>query len=161
MGSSRGSSSRDKLRTYILQNIGRKIEAVELRAVSGNASDWARRVRELRTLEGYQILTHNDRSDLKPGQYLLLDGKVATASKCEISKEIRAFVLSRDGSTCQLCGAVAAKPHPTDRTLRTQLLVACIIGKSEGGSDDPKNLRTAAATGAVFKMERGVGLGSS
>ena len=43
----------------------------ELRKASGNISEWARRIRELRTEEGYQILTHNDRGDLTPGQYLL------------------------------------------------------------------------------------------
>ena len=34
-------------------------------------SEWARRVRELREKEGWPILTHNDSTDLKPGQYLL------------------------------------------------------------------------------------------
>lgn len=47
------------------------MESEELRVVANNQSEWARRVRELRTEEGYQILTHNDRSELKPGQYLL------------------------------------------------------------------------------------------
>jgi hypothetical protein len=44
----------------------------ELREVAG-VSEWARRIRELRGEEGYRILTHADRADLKPGQYLLLD----------------------------------------------------------------------------------------
>lgn len=37
----------------------------ELRVVANNQSEWARRVRELRTEEGFLILTHNDRSELK------------------------------------------------------------------------------------------------
>lgn len=63
--------ARGKLRAHFLENIGRVMNSDELRAVVDNQSEWARRVRELRTEEGYQILTHNDRSELKPGQYLL------------------------------------------------------------------------------------------
>src|ERR1035437_7850092 len=105
-GSSKaGKGSRAKLRAYFLANIGRILESDELREVSGNASEWGRRVRELRTEEGYQILTHNDRSDLKPGQYLLLDKKPIPAFARGISKETRAYVLDRNGFTCQMCGA--------------------------------------------------------
>ncbi len=62
--------SRAKLRMYFLEHIGEVLESETLRNVAGT-SEWARRVRELRNEEGYQILTHNDRSELKPGQYLL------------------------------------------------------------------------------------------
>lgn len=59
--------ARGKLRAYFMANIGRVMDSDELRIVAGNQSEWARRVRELRTEEGYLILTHNDRSELKPG----------------------------------------------------------------------------------------------
>ena len=49
--------ARDKLRRHFLSNIGRKMNSDELRRVAGNISEWARRIRELRTEEGYQILT--------------------------------------------------------------------------------------------------------
>ena len=58
-----------RLRAYFLDNLGKVMDSEELRQVANNQSEWARRVRELRNEEGYQILTHNDRSDLKPGQY--------------------------------------------------------------------------------------------
>jgi len=74
-----GQGSRVKLRAYILGNIGRVLDSGELSRASGNASEWAKRVRELRTEEGYQILTHNDRSDLRPGLYILLDDKPVPA----------------------------------------------------------------------------------
>jgi hypothetical protein len=54
--------ARGKLRAHFFSNIGRVMDSEELRAVGGNQSEWARRVRELRTEEGYLILTHNDRS---------------------------------------------------------------------------------------------------
>ena len=141
MASIRGKGSRVKLRTYILANIGRILDSDELRIASGNASEWARRIRELRTDEGYLILTHNDRSDLHPGQYLILDSKPVPAFARGISKEVRAFVLDRNGFTCQMCGAVAGEPHPFDPTRKVRLQIGHIIDKSMGGVDEPPNLR--------------------
>lgn len=70
--------------------MGRVMGSEELRAAAGGISEWARRVRELRDQEGYQILTNNDRSVLKPGQYLLENSKPAPACERAISKETRA-----------------------------------------------------------------------
>lgn len=141
MATGRGSGGRARLRAHFLANVGRVMESVELRKASGNASEWARRVRELRTEEGYPILTNNDRDDLKPGQYLLLDSTPLPAFKRGISKETRAFVLDRNGFTCQMCGAVAGEPHPFDPTRKTRLQIGHTIDKSMGGGDDPTNLR--------------------
>jgi hypothetical protein len=98
-------------------------------------------VRELRNEEGYQILTHNDRSDLRPGEYLLESGKPLPAFARLISKETRAMVLERNGYTCQMCGAVAGEPHPYDPSKRTRLHIGHIIDKQKGGSDELSNLR--------------------
>jgi hypothetical protein len=133
--------ARGKLRAHFLDNIGRIMDSDELRAVADNQSEWARRVRELRTEEGYLILTHNDRSELKPGQYLLETSKPQPAFERSISKETRAYVLDRNGFTCQMCGAVAGEPHPYDPTRKTRLHLGHVIDKSIGGTDDPSNLR--------------------
>lgn len=133
--------ARGKLRAHFLANIGRVMDSEELRAFADNQSEWARRVRELRTEEGYLILTHNDRSELKPGQYLLETPKPQPAFEHAISKETRAFVLDRNGFTCQMCGAVAGEPHPYDTTRKTRLHLGHVIDKSMGGTDDPANLR--------------------
>lgn len=133
--------ARGKLRAHFLANIGRVMDSDELRAVADNQSEWARRVRELRTEEGYLILTHNDRSELKPGQYLLENPKPQPAFERAISKETRAYVLDRNGFTCQMCGAVAGEPHPYDPTRKTRLQIGHIIDKSKGGIDEPSNLR--------------------
>ncbi|HDO52850.1 MAG TPA: HNH endonuclease [Rhizobiales bacterium] len=117
------------------------MDSAELREVSGDISEWARRVRELRSEEGYQILTHNDRSELKPGQYLLLDPTPQPAFERTISKEIRAYVLDRNGYTCQMCGAVAGEKHPYSPGRKTRLHIGHIIDKSQGGTDDASNLR--------------------
>jgi hypothetical protein len=136
-----GRGAKAKLRAHFLGNIGRVMDSEELRRVANNQSEWARRVRELRTEEGYQILTHNDRSELKPGQYLLESPKPQPAFARSISKETRAYVLDRNGFTCQMCGAVAGESHPYDSTRKTRLHLGHIIDKSMGGTDDPSNLR--------------------
>jgi hypothetical protein len=130
-----------KLREHFLSNIGRVMDSEELREICNNQSEWARRVRELRTEEGYQILTHNDRSDLKPGQYILENPKPQPAFERAISKETRAFVLDRNGFTCQMCGAVAGEPHTYDPSRKTRLHIGHIIDKSQGGDDSATNLR--------------------
>ncbi|TNF17463.1 MAG: HNH endonuclease [Rhodobacteraceae bacterium] len=117
------------------------MDASELREVAGGISEWARRVRELRSEEGYQILTHNDLSELRPGEYVLNDPKPVPAFDRSISKEARAYVLDRNGFTCQQCGAVAGEPHPYDPTRHTRLQIGHVIDKSQGGSDDTSNLR--------------------
>jgi len=132
--------SRTKLRIHFLANIGKVMNSEELRKVAGT-SEWARRIRELRDEEGYQILTHNDRSNLKVGEYLLEIGKPKPAFSRDISKETRAYVLDRNGFTCQMCGAVAGETHPYDSTKKTRLHIGHIIDKSIGGSDDASNLR--------------------
>lgn len=133
--------ARKKLRDYFRLNVGKVLEAEDLRKVSGNVSEWARRIRELRDEEGMNILSHNDKADLKPGQYILMDSKVRPAFERSISKETRAMVLDRNGYTCFMCSAVAGEPHPYDVTKKTRLHIGHIIDKSMGGTDDPSNLR--------------------
>ena len=140
----RQSGARAKLRGYFLEHIGEILDSDTLREVAG-ISEWARRVRELRDEEGYKILTHHDRSDLKPGQYILETPKPQPAFARDISKEVRAYVLDRNGFTCQMCGAVAGEPHPYDPTRKTRLHIGHIIDKSMGGTDDPANLRAVCS----------------
>lgn len=132
--------ARKKLKEFLLQHVGVVLEADDLRSASGNASEWARRVRELRNEEGMNIVTHNDRSELKPGQYMLLDTQALPSFARTMSKETRAYVLDRDGFTCQMCGTAAGETHPFDGR-KARLHIGHIIDKSQGGSDDYSNLR--------------------
>jgi hypothetical protein len=138
--SPKGKGSKDKLREFFIANVGKILDSDTLREVAG-ASEWGRRIRELRNEEGMNIVTHNDRSDLKVGEYLLVDMKVKPAFERGISKETRAFVLDRNGFTCQMCGAAAGEPHPYDQGRKTRLHIGHIIDKSMGGKDEPNNLR--------------------
>ena len=132
---------RQKLREYFLANIGKVFDSKELQKLA-DSSEWARRVRELRNEEGYDIITHNDDSSLKPGQYMLRSSKPKPAFARNISKETRAFVLDRNGFTCQMCGAVAGEVHPYDSHGRkTRLHIGHVIDKSMSGTDEATNLR--------------------
>ena len=64
-------SSKAKLREFFIANVGVVLDSKTLREVA-DASEWARRVRELKE-EGMNIVTGNDRSDLKKDQYILVD----------------------------------------------------------------------------------------
>lgn len=133
--------SKQRILDYLLAHLGQVVTKDELREASGNVSEWARRLRELRDEEGYQILSHKDRNDLKPGQYLLETAKRLPAFARDISKETRAYVLERNGYTCQMCGLAAGDPDPFHRGRTVRLTMGHILDKSKGGEDTPGNLR--------------------
>lgn len=137
----RSPSSKSRILAFFLGNVGRVLTSAQIRTASGGASEWARRVRELRDEEGYQILTHRDRADLKPGQYLLLTNERRPVIAREISKQTRAFVLERNGYTCQMCGLAAGDPDPYAQKRTVRLTMGHILDKSLGGDDTPGNLR--------------------
>jgi hypothetical protein len=137
----RRKGSKQLILEYFLQHLGQVLESRDIQAASGGAVEWARRVRELRNEEGYQILSHKDRSDLKPNQYLLETTKRLPAFKRNISKETRAWVLERNGYTCQMCGAAAGDPDPLGSGRTVRLTIGHIVDKSKGGDDAPANLR--------------------
>lgn len=130
---------------YLAQNVGVGVSSRDLQTASGGASEWGRRLRELRDEEGYDILSHKDRADLKPGEYVLASLKRKPAFKRGVSKETRAYVLERNGYTCQMCGIAAgdADPFNPQRTIR--LAIGHIIDKSKGGEDVPTNLRAVCS----------------
>ncbi|HWX56480.1 MAG TPA: HNH endonuclease [Verrucomicrobiae bacterium] len=133
--------SRARILRFMLNNVGRVVGKDEIRRAAGNASEWARRLRELRDEHGYQILSHKDRSELKPGQYLLETDVRRPVLPRGISKETRAFVLERNGYTCQMCGVAAGDTDPFHSGQKVRLTMGHIIDKSKGGSDGPENLR--------------------
>ncbi len=133
--------SKQKILEYFINNIGRVVESRDIQAASGGAVEWARRVRELRNEEGYQILSHKDRADLKPNQYILETTARLPAFKRDVSKETRAYVLERNGYTCQMCGVAAGDLDPFNPERTVRLTIGHIIDKSKGGEDIPQNLR--------------------
>jgi 5-methylcytosine-specific restriction endonuclease McrA len=141
--------SKERIRQFLLSNIGRVITSIEIRDAAGSdVSEWARRVRELREDEGWPILTHNDNAGLKPGQYLLKEAppkRSAVHFSRTISAKLRAEVLDRNGFTCQMCGLTPGEIDPaTGRLVR--LHIGHIVDKSMGGKEELSNLRTLCST---------------
>ena len=98
-------SIRDKILEFFKANIGKEITNEELRYVSGNKSEWARRVRELRTEEGWSVVTKTTgRPDLPVGVYVLIDDRQQPPHDRHIPDGERAAALKRDKYTCQDCG---------------------------------------------------------
>lgn len=143
----RNVGSKERLRQFLLAHIGQVVTSEELRDAAG-ASEWARRVRELREDEGWPILTHNDSAALKPGQYLLKETppkKTEISFARGISAKLRAEVLDRNGFTCQMCGLTPGDIDPsTGRKVRLHL--GHIKDKNLGGRDELANLRTLCST---------------
>jgi len=138
---SRKPGSKQLILEFFLQNIGNVLESKDIQKASGGAVEWARRVRELRNEDGYQILSHKDRASLKPNQYVMETIERVPAFTRGISKETRAWVLERNGYTCQMCGVAAGDPDPFGGNRTVRLTIGHIIDKSKGGEDTPHNLR--------------------
>lgn len=126
---------------FFLANLGKVVTSKQVHEASGGATQAGRRLRELRDEEGWQILSHKDRNDLKPNEYLLLTTKRLPAFKRGISKEVRARVYERNGFTCQMCGMAAGDPDPYNSNRTVRLTLGHIIDKSKGGEDTMANLR--------------------
>jgi hypothetical protein len=97
--------SKEKIRKFLLANIGRVIESHEIQEAANGAVQYSRRLRELRDEEGWPILSHNDSSELRPGQYLLRQKPVHTERPQftrSISARLLADGLDRNGFTCQM-----------------------------------------------------------
>lgn len=135
-----------KIRDFLLDNVGVVVTSIQIRDVAGITS-WDRRVRSLREIHKWKILTNNDTTDLKPGQYLLSELPPERSLKFErgMSAKLRAEILDRNGFTCQMCGLTPGDIDPmTNRKVRLHL--GHIKDKSLGGKDELSNLRALCST---------------
>jgi len=133
--------SKQLILEFLLANLGRVVTSAELQKACDYKAEWGRRLRELRDEQGYCILSHKDRADLKPGEYLMETDKRRPAFARGISKETRAYVLERNGYTCQMCGLGAGDTDPFKPERKVRLTMGHIKDKSKGGDESPGNLR--------------------
>ncbi|MCY4148588.1 MAG: HNH endonuclease [Gammaproteobacteria bacterium] len=132
-------SSKEKILSFFLENQGKILHSQQIQDASGGVVEWARRVRELRQA-GWNIMTHNDRADLKPGQYVLEDATPPSYKiPRTISNRLRAQVLERNGYTCQMCGVGAGDKMEDGR--RVILHIAHVVDYDHGGKEELSNLR--------------------
>ncbi len=95
---------RDKILKYLRKNVGQKVTGEELKYLAKDRSEWARRVRELRTEYGWPIVTQNTgRPDLEIGIYLLEADRQSPEHDRHIPDPIKRKVLRRDEYKCTIC----------------------------------------------------------
>ena len=131
-------SARDKIRVFFKRNVGKVVTTKQVARVAG-ISEYARRIRELRDDEGMRVLSHNDRHDLRPGEYILESLEQAPRFSHKIDKTMRARILERNGLTCGMCGATAGDPDPYNRGRTIRLHVDHV---NPDGPTVDDNLRT-------------------
>lgn len=141
-------SVKKRLGMFLTEHVGEVVTSRQLQEVAAPASEWARRVRELRDEDGWKIITNNDTTDLRPGEYMLTSlppERSDEAFKRGLSQKLKAEVRDRDGHTCQSCGLAAGEIDP-DTGRKVRLHVAHIVDKKLGGKDELSNLRTLCSS---------------
>lgn len=101
-----GAGSQRRVLEYLCENVGKIVTTEELAYVAKDAKEFARRVRELRTEQGYSIATKfTGRPDLNMGQYILQSTKrIAEMHDRRIPDTIQKEVYLRDNNACKMCG---------------------------------------------------------
>ena len=133
-------SAQHRILELLRSNVGKIITTDEIKYVA-NISDYQRRIRQLRTEEGYAIATINTgRPDLRPGEYVLADAeRVAEPHDRMIPYEVQERVYDRDGSACRCCGG---KPGAWLRPGAYVLQLHHVLHHRTGGPNNLENLVT-------------------
>jgi hypothetical protein len=131
---------REKILEFLRSNIGKPVTGEELRYVAKNRTEWARRVRELRTEQGWPVVTKvSGRPDLPIGTYLLEQDRQSPPHDRLITDPVRRSVLVRDAYSCRQCGWNHAKWNPADPR---HLELHHVEHHAHGGSNEMENLIT-------------------
>ncbi|MCK9175067.1 MAG: HNH endonuclease [Desulforhopalus sp.] len=147
-------SVRDKILKFLRANIGKEVMNEELRYVANNKTEWARRVRELRTEFGWPVVTKaTGRPDLKIGVYVLQADRQSPAHDRNIPDQVRREVLRRDGYKCGNYGWSHDEWNPSDPR---HLELHHLEHHARGGENIAENLKTLCTVchDAVHRRER-------
>lgn len=133
-------SVRDKILKFMRANIGKGVTGEELRYVAGNKTEWARRVRELRTEFGWPVATKSTgRPDLAVGVYVLQADRQSFEHDRHIPDDVRREVLRRDGYKCTQCSWSHREWNPSDPR---HLELHHVEHHAKGGPNVKDNLKT-------------------
>ena len=134
-----GESTRDRILQFLMENIGKIVTTEELAYVAEDAREFARRVRELRTEQGYSIATRfTGRPDLRVGQYILQNKeRVAEPHDRHIPNDVQKYVYERDKNKCKICGWTQENWSENDPRI---LELHHLKEHKKGGANVEKNL---------------------
>lgn len=130
-----------KVLAYFRANIGKPVTGEELRYVANEKNEWPRRTRELRTEEGWPIVTRFSGDPTLPmGVYRLAEDKQSPPHDRHIKEITRREVMERDHWQCQWRGC----GWSNDRAAFDQrfLEVHHITHHVSGGTNEADNLVT-------------------
>lgn len=131
---------RDKILEFLRSNVGKPVTGEELRYVAKDRTEWARRVRELRTEQGWPVVTKvSGRPDLAIGTYLLEQDRQSPPHDRFIPDPVRRSVLVRDAYSCRQCSWNHEKWNPADPR---HLELHHVEHHVRGGSNEMENLIT-------------------
>ena len=131
---------RNKILKFLRQNVGQIVTGEELRYIAKGKTEWARRVRELRTEHGWPIATKNTgRPDLPIGTHMLEEDRQSPAQDRNIPGPTRRAVPVRDDDTCQQCGWNHDTWNPADPR---HIELHHIKPHVDGGENHENNLLT-------------------
>lgn len=137
----KGVSVQNKILQFLKGNVGKPVTGEELRYVANNKSEWARRVRELRTEEGWPVVTRTSGwPELAIGTYMLEEDRQAPVHDRKIPDAVRITVLERDKHACQKCGWSHDDANPSDPRRLLELHHKKL--HSVGGENTVENLIT-------------------
>lgn len=141
------SSVKSKILRYFRENVGQHVSGEELAYLARNASEWARRVRELRTEDGWPIVTRQTgNQELPVGIYVLKRDRQAPAHDRRIKDRVRVAVLKRDNRRCrhELEDGTVCGWHPDDRNIDDYRFLELhhVVAHAKGGPNEADNLIT-------------------
>ncbi|AUY25596.1 HNH endonuclease [Mixta calida] len=132
---------KEKIIEYFRRNVGKIVTGEEIAYLANGNSEWARRCRELRTEDGWPIVTKSSgRPDLPVGAYVLEEDKQAEPHDRKIPDKVRIEVLDRDEHSCKICKWNYKDVRPHDR--RHLLELHHIKHHAKGGENTAENLIT-------------------
>lgn len=135
-----GGAVRDRILKYLRANVGHAVTGEELRYVAGDKTEWARRVRELRTEYGWPVATKSTGlPDLGVGVYVLQADRQSPEHDRRIPDDIRRKVLRRNGYKCRECSWTHDMWNPSDPR---HLELHHVTHHAKGGKNIEENLIT-------------------
>jgi len=98
-------SVKSKILEFLRKNVGKQVTGEELSYLAENKTEWARRVRELRTEEGWPVVTKfSGNPNLGVGVYVLEADRQTPPHDRKIPDKVRCAALKRDNYKCQTPG---------------------------------------------------------